>query len=162
VSEAANPHGPLAAALGRVPSGLFVLTARQGNAETGMLVSWVQQCSFAPPQISLAIQRGRDITAWLTEGAAFTLNILDSSQTDMIVHFGRGFALNEPAFVGLDIERPDGGAPVLTEALAYLECRVVGRCQGGDHDLFLGQVGGGRVLGDGQPMVHIRKSGLHY
>jgi flavin reductase (DIM6/NTAB) family NADH-FMN oxidoreductase RutF len=80
----------------------------------------------------------------------------------MIVHFGRGFALNEPAFVGLEVERPDGGAPVLGEVLAYVECRVVGRCPAGDHDLFLADVVGGRLLGDGQPMVHIRKSGLHY
>jgi flavin reductase (DIM6/NTAB) family NADH-FMN oxidoreductase RutF len=162
VTEAANPQRQLAAALGRVPSGLFVLTVRRGEAETGMLVSWVQQCSFAPPQLSLAIQRDREIVAWLTEGSAFTLNILDSSQTDMIGHFGRGFALNEPAFIGVEVERSDGAAPVLSEALAYLECRIVGRCPAGDHDLFLGQVLGGRLLGDGQPMVHIRKSGMHY
>ena len=54
-----DPHKQLAAALGRVPSGLFVLTIRRGSAETGMLVSWVQQCSFDPPLVSLAVQRGR-------------------------------------------------------------------------------------------------------
>jgi len=42
----------LAAALGKVPSGLFVLTAKQGDAETAMLASWVQQCSFDPPQLT--------------------------------------------------------------------------------------------------------------
>jgi flavin reductase (DIM6/NTAB) family NADH-FMN oxidoreductase RutF len=162
VSDVANAQRQLAAALGRVPSGLFVLTMRRGEAETGMLVSWVQQCSFEPPQLSLAIQRDREIIPWLVEGTAFTLNILDSSQTDMIVHFGRGFALSEPAFTGLEIERPDGGAPILSEALAYLECRVTGRCPAGDHDLLIGQVLGGRLLGDGQPMVHVRKSGFHY
>ena len=95
----------LMAALGRLPSGLFVLTARHGEAETGMLASWVQQCSFEPPQISVALQRDRPVLSWLTAGAAFTLNILDDSQTDMIAHFGRGFALDEPAFMGLDVER---------------------------------------------------------
>src|SRR5882672_4348244 len=33
-------HKQLAAALGRIPSGLFVLTFRQGEIETGMLASW--------------------------------------------------------------------------------------------------------------------------
>ena len=48
-----EPNDPeaLAAALGRVPSGLVVLTARHGARETGMLASWVQQCSFDPPQV---------------------------------------------------------------------------------------------------------------
>src|ERR1700734_2186954 len=124
----------LTAALGRIPSGLFVLTIRHGDAETGMLASWVQQCSFEPPQISVALKRERDVWAWLVDGAVFTVNILDDSQTDMIGHFGRGFALTEPAFTGLVVERPEGGAPVLSEALAYLECRVAGRLNAGDHD----------------------------
>src|SRR5579862_2937488 len=150
------------AALGRIPSGLFVLTVRHGDAETGMLASWVQQCSFEPPQISVAIKRDRDVWAWLSDGATFTLNILDDSQTDMIGHFGRGFALTEPAFTDLPVERPDGAAPVLTEALAYLVCRVAGRLSAGDHDLLIGQVVGGAMLSDGQPMIHVRKNGSHY
>ena len=152
----------LLAALGRVPSGLFILTVRHGDAETGMLASWVQQCSFEPPQVTLAIKRDREILDWLTPGLLFTLNILDDTQTDMIVHFGRGFSLSEPAFAGLEVERPEGGAPVLSEALAYLECRVVSRCAAGDHELVIGQVIRGRLLGEGHPMVHVRKSGSHY
>lgn len=152
----------LAAALGRIPSGLFVVTARSGEAETGMLGSWVQQCSFDPPQLTVALRRDRDVNAWLTPGTAFTVNILDDGQTDMVAHFGRGFALGEPAFTGLEVERPGGAPPVLSEALAYLECRVEGRFPAGDHELLVGRVVAGRVLGDGKPMVHVRKSGLHY
>ncbi|HXG12400.1 MAG TPA: flavin reductase family protein [Gemmataceae bacterium] len=157
-----EPQKQLAAALGRIPSGLFVVTVRRGGAETGMLASWVQQCSFEPPQISLAIKRGREIAAWLTEDAPFVVNILDESQTDMLIHFGRGFRLDEPAFTGLAVERAASGAPVLSEALAYLDCRVVSRCAAGDHDLYIGRVIAGRMLGEGHPMVHVRKSGFHY
>jgi flavin reductase (DIM6/NTAB) family NADH-FMN oxidoreductase RutF len=153
---------PWAGALGRVPSGLFVVTARSGEQETGMLASWVQQCSFDPPQVSVAVRRDRDVVAWLTPGAALTVNILDATQTDMIVHFGRGFPPAAPAFEGLDVERPGGAPPVLTDSLAYLECRVVERLPAGDHDLFIARIVGGRVLSEGQPMVHVRKSGLHY
>jgi len=131
--SAGDEQKHLGAALGRIPSGLFILTARQGDAETGMLASWVQQCSFEPPQVTVAVKKGRDITAWLTDGAPFTLNILDDSQTDMLIHFGRGFDLDEPAFEGVGVKRPKGAAPILTDALAYLECRVVGRCSAGDH-----------------------------
>ena len=152
----------LAAALGRVPSGLFVVTLKRAEIETGMLASWVQQCSFAPPQISLAVQRERPIAALLMAGSAFTLNILDESQTDMIVHFGRGFELNEAAFAGLEVLRGESNGPILNEALAYLTCEVAGRCAAGDHDLVIAKVTAGRVLGEGHPMIHIRKSGMHY
>jgi flavin reductase (DIM6/NTAB) family NADH-FMN oxidoreductase RutF len=152
----------LCAALGRLPSGLFVLTVKGGQAETGILTSWVQQCAFDPPSISIALKSGRPVLEWLTDGSPFTLNILDQTQTDMVAHFGRGFDLDEPAFDGLEIERPDDGAPVLSEALAYLHCVVSGRYAAGDHELFLARVVGGKLLGEGQPMVHIRKSGSHY
>ena len=154
---------PLAAALGRIPSGLFIVTARHDGAETGMLASWVQQCSFDPPQVSICLRRGREMNAWLEDGAAFTVNILeDDGGTDLIVRFGRGFTLDEPAFEGLEVDRPNGAPPVLRDALAYLECRVAGRHPAGDHELFIGTVTAGAMLGDGKPMIHVRKSGLHY
>jgi flavin reductase (DIM6/NTAB) family NADH-FMN oxidoreductase RutF len=160
--EESNPNKHLIAALGRIPSGLFVITARQGEAETGMLASWIQQCSFDPPLITVALKQGREITAWLSEGAPFTVNILDESQTDMIIHFGRGFSLKEQAFDGLEIDRPNSAPPVLAEALAYLECRVTARYRTGDHDLYVGRVVAGGLRSEGHPMVHIRKSGHHY
>jgi len=153
---------PLAAALGRIPSGLFVLTVQRGAIETGMLASWVQQCSFTPPLISVAIQRGRDIADLLTADSLVTINILEDTQTDMIVHFGRGFTLKEPAFTGLEVIRGESNGPVLAEALAFLTCQVKSRHPAGDHDLFLAQVIDGRMLDEGHPMVHVRKSGSHY
>lgn len=157
-----DPKKQMAAALGRIPSGLFVVTVGQGDAETGMLASWVQQCSFDPPQISVAIKQGREVAAWLMEGAAFALNILDDSQTDVLIHFGKGFKLDEPAFDGLPMERSGNNIPILSEALAFLDCQVTARVAAGDHDLYIARVLGGRMLGEGHPMVHIRKSGMHY
>src|SRR5262249_6938060 len=114
----------LAQALGRVPSGLFVVTVRHDGDETGLLASWVQQCSFEPPQVSVCLRRGRAINSWLADGAAFTVNVLGEGQTALVRHFGRGFDPGEEAFSGLPlVERPDGGAPVLADALAYLDCR---------------------------------------
>lgn len=157
-----DPDKQLAGALGRVTSGLYVLTLTQDGTETGMLVSWVQQCSFKPPQISIALTPSRPIAELLQRQALFTLNILESDQTDMIVHFGRGFAPGEDAFHRLDVVRGGVGGPVLAEALAVLECRVTERYSAGDHDLFIAEILAGRVLGDGQPMVHVRKNGFHY
>ncbi len=153
---------PLAVALGRVPSGLFILTARHGQAETGMLASWVQQCSFQPPRVSVAIQPRREVSAWLTPGSLFVLNILEEGHKLLLSHFAKGFALSEPAFTGLAVEHPDNGPAVLGDALAYLTCQVVQRVTVGDHDLLIGEVVAGRTLRDGKPRIHIRKNGLNY
>jgi flavin reductase (DIM6/NTAB) family NADH-FMN oxidoreductase RutF len=158
----ADAQKQMAAALGRVPSGLFIVTARHGDAETGMLASWVQQCSFNPPQVSIALRADRPISAWLEPDAIFAINVLDDGQTDMIGHFGRGYDLDEAAFHGLEITRLPSGPVVLDEALAYLECQVVARHPGGDHALLIARVLAGRMLSAGHPMVHVRRSGMHY
>ncbi len=152
----------LMAALGRVPSGLFVLTIGRDGRETGMLASWVQQCSFDPPQISLAVKPGRHAADLLTDKAAFVVNILPEGATDLLKHFGKGFGPGEPAFAGLDVYPTAEGVPVLRTALAHLDCRVAGRSRAGDHDLVIGRVVGGRLHAEGPPAVHIRKSGAHY
>jgi flavin reductase (DIM6/NTAB) family NADH-FMN oxidoreductase RutF len=156
------PDKQLAAALGRIPSGLFILTLRRGDLETGMLASWVQQCSFAPPCVSVAIQKGREIGALLTPHSTFCLNVLEEGQTDLIAHFGRGFSLKEDAFSGLTCQRGRPEGAILSESLAQLDCQVLNRFGAGDHDLILAQILAGGMLSEGQPMVHIRKNGLHY
>lgn len=157
-----DPERQLAAALGRVPSGIFILTVAHGGRESGMLASWIQQCSFKPPRLSVAVQPSREIVKLLTGDARIVVNILESSQTDVIAHFGKGFALTDDAFHGIEVLREDGRGPILAEALACLEGRLVDRVTVGDHDLLILELNAGRLLGEGQPMIHIRKNGFHY
>jgi len=158
----ADRKSPWAAALGRIVSGLFIVTARhETHGETGMLASWVMQCGFEPPLITLVIRKGRPLADWLRAGTPFLVNILDTDQKDLIGHFGRGFNVGEDAFEGVPIERITAGV-VLTESLGYLECQSESSVLTGDHELFVARVIGGRMLEEAQPMVHVRKNGLHY
>jgi flavin reductase (DIM6/NTAB) family NADH-FMN oxidoreductase RutF len=152
----------LAAALGRIPSGLFILTVRRGDRETGMLASWVQQCSFDPPQVTAAINKGRDVLTWLKEGAAFTINVLPVGGKTLVAHFGKGFEADQPAFEGLEVRRDLETPPILLASHAYLVCRVTGHLDAGDHILVVGRVIAGGILHAGDPTVHIRKNGLKY
>lgn len=153
---------PLARALGRIPSGLFILTVRRGADETGMLASWVQQCSFDPPQVVVAVNKDRYILDWLKPETAFAVNVLGEGQTNFVKHFSRGFQPGQSAFDGLDVARTGDGAPHLLAAHAYLDCRVVITVDGGDHTLVIGRVISGEMLHDLRPIVHIRKNGLSY
>lgn len=153
---------PLAAALGRIPSGLFVLTARRGDSETGMLASWVQQCAFDPPAVSACVRTGRFVLDWLEVGAPLVVNILPEGGKALVAHFGKGFDEGEPAFEGLDVERDGDSPPVLLGALAHLVCRVTARVEVGDHVLLVARVERGAVHTDGKPTVHTRKNGLRY
>ena len=76
MTDATDPTESLAAALGRIASGAFILTAGRGATETGRLVSWVQQCSFAPPQVTVAVNKAGDVLELLPDGAQFVLNVI--------------------------------------------------------------------------------------
>ncbi|MFQ3593083.1 MAG: flavin reductase family protein [Gemmataceae bacterium] len=151
------------AVLGRVPSGLYILTARHHDEETGMLASWVMQCSFEPPRLSVAIQPQRRVYGWLTPGAGFALNLLGEGHKALLAHFAKGFDPGQPAFEGLLTERSETGCVILTEALGHLLCRVENRYPAGDHDLVIATVTGGRLHQlEGKPLTHVRKTGLRY
>lgn len=152
--------------LGRTPSGIFILTA--GNAagdETGMLSSWVQQTSFEPPMVTVAVNNKRYLNAWIDESPRLALSLVGESQKWLLSHFGRGFEPGEPAFQGLDVRRAATGLPLLAEALGFLEGTVVGRIDTGDHTLYVIEVinaGAGDSFSEDAPMVHIRKTAFHY
>jgi flavin reductase (DIM6/NTAB) family NADH-FMN oxidoreductase RutF len=160
--DAAAVSEPLAAALGRIPSGLFVVTAGSGDDQTGMLASWVQQCSFDPPLVSVAVNSRRDLLDWLGDGATFVLNVIPEGGKALVAHFGKGFGRGEPAFDGIDVSPAGATPPVLLTAHAYLVCRVTARVETGDHVLVVARVTAGAVLHDGKPAVHVRKNGLRY
>ena len=149
-------------ALGRVPSGIFILTAGTGARATGMLASWVMQAGFDPPAISIAVNLERYVCGWLTGGEPFVVNLLGESQKNLLAHFGKGFAPEEPAFEGIEISHCPRGVPILSSCLGHLECEPTGHIDSGDHRIFLANVVRGALPGDGDPMVHIRKTGVHY
>lgn len=156
----------LAAVLGRISSGLFILTARNNaGQETGLLASWVQQASFAPPAFTVAVNAKRYLNDWLRESPQVAINIVGESQKQFLGHFGRGFEPDQPAFDGLSIARSPGGLPVLCDALGWLEGRVKQSMSAGDHIVYLVEIqhaGAGAELESMRPWVHTRKNGLGY
>ncbi len=160
---------PLFQALGRVPSGLFILTARRGDRPDGLLASWVQQAGFEPPMLTVALRSDRELTGGIVAVGRFTLNQVAAGQKHLIRHFARGFEPEAPAFEGIDLRDQEDGdgnnasGAVLAEALAFLRCEVTGDLAGGDHRILLARVvAGGLLAADAEPMVHIRKNGAHY
>lgn len=148
--------------LGRVPSGLFVLTVRHQDQETGMLASWVMQAGFDPPMVTVAVKLGRDVAHWLTATEPFVLNVLGSDQKKLLSHFGRGFDPGQSAFEGVEVIRTAQKLPALADALGYLECLPKNHIDSGDHRIFLAEVISGKMTADEAPYVHIRKSGSRY
>ena len=152
--------------LGRIPSGLSILTVRDGqDHETGMLVSWVQQAAFEPPLVTVAVNRERYVHEWLEQSQCAALNLLGETHQQFLSHFGKGFKPGESAFDDVPIQRGVTGVPLLSGALGYLEGRLAGKLPAGDHVIYLLEIVGAGVEPDfatQRPLVHLRKNGFRY
>jgi flavorubredoxin/flavin reductase (DIM6/NTAB) family NADH-FMN oxidoreductase RutF len=149
-------------ALGRVVGSLCVLSARQGDTSVGILTSWVSQATFNPPGVTVAISKEQFDGVLDHAGDSFVLNILKEGR-NLRRYFMKPAAPGEDRFAELDTEEAANGCPVLSDALAYLECRVQNRMECGDHSLVYAVVEGGKVLEQkGVTAVYHRKSGNSY
>jgi len=157
----------IAPILGKTPSGVFILTATDGEGnETGMLASWVQQASFEPPIISVAVNSKRYLKEWLKNSPVAAVSLVGKDQSgSFFKQFGKGFDPGVPAFEGIEITRGTTGVPLLANAIGSLEGKVVQQCETGDHTIFFIQVENavvGSGFEDDEPYVHIRKNGFSY
>ena len=157
----AEQHAELAQAIGRIPSGLFVLTAAHEDRRAGMLVSWVQQLCFEPPMISVAVGKGRPIMPLISESRRFGLCQLAEDDKLLLRKFAGGIDADDDPFLGLELA--GASVPILSSSMSYLECDLACHLDvEGDHDLFVGQVHAGRVNRNSEPKVHIRRNGMRY
>ena len=151
-------------ALGRVPSGVFILTAGEGPDATAMMASWVQQAAFDPPAVSIAMAKGRPIAALINASKTLALSIIPDGDSSLMKRYARGVKPGEDPFAGVETIQTPGGVPAMKSALAWLECRLIHRCDfGGDHDLLIGEVVAGNIRQvGGTAFMHQRGSGFHY
>ena len=170
-----NPHPELepairesvGQAMGRIPSGRFVLTAASGEKRMGIIVSFVQQACLNPPMVTVAIAKGRAIMPLISESRQFGLCQLAEGDHLLLRKF-RAFndaAVTEDPFLGFELIRSElPRLPILANTLGYLECVLVSHMDiEGDHDLFVGAVRGGSLLmADKQPQVRLRDTGNDY
>lgn len=153
---------PVAAGLGRIVSGLFILTAGEGSEATGMLASFVQQAGFDPPALTVAVRKGRPMIDLIRSCRRFCVSVLHDGSIGLLAHFAHGFEPGQPAFAGVAIATATNRVPYLADAHAHVACELIGEADWTDHVVFCGRVvGGGRIDND-QPLTHVRKDGLKY
>ncbi|URD53153.1 diflavin flavoprotein [Chroococcidiopsis sp. CCNUC1] len=163
VRIARQPASNVEQAVGRIVGSLCVVTTKKHEEiSSAMLASWVSQATFNPPGLTVAVAKDRAIESMLHSGDKLVLNVLAEGR-QLRKHFMKSFAPGEDRFANVATETSENGCPILTDALAYLECTVNNRMEAGDHWIVYAIVDNGKVLNpDGVTAVHHRKSGNHY
>lgn len=149
-------------AIGRIPSGLFVVTTQYKDKEDAVLASWVNQCSFDPPAVTVALAIARPARVLVEASGAFIVNVLGKDSNDLMKHFFKAPVPGASIFDGLKVGKGFHDIKILRDAVACVECELREQTVFGDHVVYVGEIVGAKMLKGGDPYFHVRDNGFNY
>jgi flavin reductase (DIM6/NTAB) family NADH-FMN oxidoreductase RutF len=145
----------------RLTTGVYVVGVAHDGRANAFTAAWIMEVSFDPLLLALAINPEHASYPLLKAGGTFVVNVLHEGQAELARHFGTLSGRETDKLRGISARPAASGAPVLLEAAAYLECRVVGSMPAGDHELVVARVIGGDLLaGDAVPLNSVETAEL--
>ena len=130
----------LATALAGLTTGIYVLTVQAGERQHGMSSSWATQVSGTPVLIMAAVDQQHATHQMVVQSGAFALNIVGSQSKHLEDYFYSAQSRQPDNLSPFALEVGSTGTPLLRDALASLDCRLVSTHVAGDHTLFIGEV----------------------
>jgi len=130
----------------RLTVGVYVVGVADGERRNAFTAAWLMQVSFDPLLLALSINPGHASFPLLVGGGGFAVSVLSRDQLDLARHFGTRSGSDTDKLAGISWRAGRTGAPILTEAVAYLECRLTGRFPAGDHEIILASPVAGEIL----------------
>ena len=136
-------------ALRMIPYGLYILTSEaQDGRVAAATVNWVTQASFAPPLVVVGVKADSGAHDIIKDSGSFALNVLGKGQQGQAFTFFKSLEREGDSIGGEAFSAGTTGAPVLANAPAFVECKLVDTVEKGDHSVFVGEVVEAGVRGE--------------
>ena len=143
--------------MGRFATGVTVVTTRSDKGLSGLTVNSFCSVSLDPPLVLVCVDLTSNTLSYIRESGVFAVNILTDQQED----FSRCFATSSEErytyFCHASFHEAATGSPIIDDALAFIDTRVVAEYPGGDHIIFLGQV---EAMGVGRQVAFANEIGV--
>lgn len=124
----------------KIPNALALVGSRAGEERNAMTASWITQLSMEPVLVGIGVDNTAVTHRLISEGGSFTVNLWSADDTRVFVKFSKPAELSDGALNGRKVVEATTGAPVFTEAVAWLDCEVRHSLDLGTHTLFVGEV----------------------
>jgi len=163
------PDTELAAVMDLLPYGLYIVGSQAPDGEAnGMMADWLTQVSFRPRLLAVAFENTAHTLANIQQTRAFSINLLgqDEAGMELAQHFAQpymdakiagraaaGMSGVHRKLEGLAYSRTSRGNPVLTAAIAWIDCTAEQFVAAGDHTLVIGQAVDGQVVRAAEPLT---------
>jgi 3-hydroxy-9,10-secoandrosta-1,3,5(10)-triene-9,17-dione monooxygenase reductase component len=137
-------------ALGRFATGVAFVTAAPDGEPAGLIINSLTSVSLEPPLVSFCPSRSSLTWSRMRRARRFGVNVLGRQHQRFAL---RATPAGADRFAGLDWEQGRGGIPLLTDALASLECEIVAEHAAGDHWIVVGRVYDLRITPVKAPLI---------
>ena len=138
--------------IGNFASGVTVITTREQDINYGLTASAVTSLTLEPPMLLVCINKNTGTQAVISRTRTFGVNILGQEQAHLAYQFAKP---QSDKFQGVEISYGGLGVPLLTGALARIECRVAADVEAGTHKVFLAEVDSAETSGEA-PLTYFR------
>ena len=128
--------------LWKFPSGLYIIGSRAGDRRNGMTANWVTQVSFDPKLVGVGVEKTAFTHELVSAGGVFSLNTISREDRAIVRKFVKPVDVDADAKTLNEIPYHDGptGAPILDQAVAWVDCEVRNPVDCGGHTFFIGEV----------------------
>lgn len=125
-----------------LPTGLYVLGSAAGGRRNLMTLNWATQVATAPKLLAVSVEAAAVTHRLVSESGAFSLSILAREDRAVVRRFVKPLDDDgEPGSLGgVAVRTAATGAPILVQAVAWLDCRVRHSLALGSHTVFVGEV----------------------
>jgi flavin reductase (DIM6/NTAB) family NADH-FMN oxidoreductase RutF len=130
------------AIFGRLDRELWLVTAHAGPRRGGLIATFVSQASIVTelPRVIVGLARHHHTWELVEASRAFALHLLAEEHVDWVFDFGARSGRDVDKFAGRSVQSAITGSPILTDAVAWLDCRVESRLDTGDRTVYLAEV----------------------
>jgi flavin reductase (DIM6/NTAB) family NADH-FMN oxidoreductase RutF len=148
-----------------LPYGLYIVGSRAGDRRNGMTLNWATQLAFEPKLIGISVEQTALTHQLIHEGGSFSLNTIDREDRAIVRKFTKPVDVDEDARTLSGFPYRDGstGVPILTQAVAWVECEIRDELDVGHHTLFVGEVvDTGFQAGEDTPVLRMEDTRMNY
>lgn len=148
--------------LRKIPHGIYICGVKDGEDINCFTASWVTQSSFKPPLIVNCVNTGHKSNEMIKNSGVFSISFLEAGQKEVAKTFFQPLHRVGNKFEDIEFSLgAETGCPIITDSLGYVECRVVGTVEEGDHTVFVGEVIGAGVHREGKQIL-LEDTGWNY
>ncbi|WP_435353519.1 flavin reductase family protein [Emticicia sp. SJ17W-69] len=116
-----------------------ITTAHEGKMNAN-IATWVMQVAMCGKLICVALYKVDYTIELVRASQLLNINILAKAQTNLITKLGRKSGRILDKFKNLKYDFDERKVPYLTEAIGYIQCKVLHSTDAGDHELFVCEV----------------------